>query len=44
LIFKTNKPTFRGWKTCFVHQVTLLKYRVKNSVAKSLSLWLDSLV
>jgi hypothetical protein len=44
LIFKAFKPTFRGWKTCFVHQVTLLKYRVKDSIADSLSLWLDSLV
>jgi hypothetical protein len=44
LIFKAIKPTFRGWKTCFVHQVTLLKYRVKDSIADSLSLWLDSLV
>ena len=43
LIFKHIKPTFRGWKALFVHEVTLLKYRVKVSLVPSLSSWLDNL-
>lgn len=42
-IFKNIRPTFRGWKAIFFHEVTRLKYRVKSSAAASLSSWLDTL-
>jgi hypothetical protein len=32
LIFEQKKPSFIGWKVGFVHNITLLKHRVKSSV------------
>ena len=42
-IFKNIRPTFRGWKAVFFHEVTLLKFRVKSETAPSFSSWLDNL-
>ena len=42
-VFKNIGPTFRGRKKSFFHEVTLLRYRVKQSVYISVSAWLDSL-
>ena len=42
-VFKNIRPTFRGWKASFFQEITLLRYRVKQSVYTSLSAWLDSL-
>ena len=43
LIFKDILPTFRGWKSGFVHDITLLLHRVKRSVHPLLSSWIDNL-
>ena len=43
-IFKDIRPTFRGWKAGFVHDASLLKYRVKAKVLPLLESWLNSLV
>jgi hypothetical protein len=42
-IFKNIRPTFRGWKSSFVYEVTLLKHRVKDCTASDLVSWLDRL-
>ena len=42
-IFKGIAPSFRGWKAIFFQEVTMLKHRVKQSVADSISLWLADL-
>jgi hypothetical protein len=41
--FKLIRPTFRGWKAGFFHDITMLKHRVKSSVADNLASWLASL-
>lgn len=43
-IFENIKPTFRGWKACFVCDITMLKHTVKSSVPESLSLWIAELL
>ena len=43
-IFKNIKPSFRGWKTTFVYEVSLLKYRVRAVDVPILSSWLDNLI
>ena len=43
-IFNNIKPTFRGWKAIFVHEITLLKYRVKKDSIPVLTSWINSLV
>jgi hypothetical protein len=43
-IFKAIRPTFKAWKKGFFLDVSLLKHRVKPSIAQSLSSWLDSLL
>ena len=43
-IFKNIKPTFRGWKTCFVYEMSLLKFRVKDVDVSKLSSWLANLL
>ena len=42
-IFHNIKPTFRGWKAIFLHEVTLLKYRVKKDTIPILTSWINSL-
>jgi hypothetical protein len=40
---KLIRPTFRGWKDGFFHDITMLKHTVKSSVADNLASWLASL-
>jgi hypothetical protein len=42
-IFKNIRPTFRGWKSSFFHEVSLLLYRIKKDNIPLLSSWLASL-
>jgi hypothetical protein len=42
-IFKNIRPTFRGWKSSFVYEITLLRHRVKDCTASDLVSWLDRL-
>jgi hypothetical protein len=42
-IFKNIRPTFRGWKSSFFHEVSLLMYRIKKDTIPLLSSWLASL-
>jgi hypothetical protein len=42
-IFRHMRPSFKGWKIGFVLDVTMLKHRVKISLANNLSSWLSSL-
>jgi hypothetical protein len=42
-IFKHIRPTFRGWKAGFFHDITMLMHRVKDADVDSLLIWLKSL-
>ena len=42
-IFNNVKPTFRGWKSCFVHEITMLTFRAKSVDIPVLSSWIDNL-
>jgi hypothetical protein len=42
-IFKSIRPTFRRWKSSFIHEVTMLKHRVKDDNVHKLLSWIDSL-
>jgi hypothetical protein len=42
-IFKSIRPTFRRWKASFIHEVTMLKHRVKDDIVHKLLSWIDSL-
>jgi hypothetical protein len=42
-IFKNIRPIFRGWKSSFFHEVSLLMYRIKKDTVPLLSSWLASL-
>jgi hypothetical protein len=42
-IFKLIIPTFRRWRSSFVHEVTMLKHRVKADTVATLLSWIDNL-
>jgi hypothetical protein len=42
-IFKSIGPTLRRWKASFIHEVTMLKHRVKDDTVHKLLSWIDSL-
>jgi hypothetical protein len=42
-IFKDIKPTFRRWRSSFVHEVTKLKHRVKKDTVQMLLSWIENL-
>jgi hypothetical protein len=42
-IFKHIRPTFRGWKAGFFHDITMLMHRVRDADVDPLSIWLKSL-
>jgi hypothetical protein len=42
-IFKNIRPTFRSWRSCFIHEVTMLKHRVKNDSVQNLLSWIENL-
>ena len=44
MIFEGIRPSFRSWKSGFVTDVALLKYRVKKCTVPLLSSWLDKLL
>jgi hypothetical protein len=39
-IFKNIRPTFRRWRSSFVHEVTMLKHRVKKDTVQMLLSWI----
>jgi hypothetical protein len=42
-IFRNERPTFAKWKCNFIHDISLLKYRIKAKFLDSLSDWISSL-
>jgi hypothetical protein len=42
-IFRNERPTFAKWKACFVHEISLLKYRIKSNHLDSFTRWISSL-
>jgi hypothetical protein len=42
-IFRHEKPTFAKWKAKFIHDITLLQYRIKSKHKEALLHWVNSL-
>jgi hypothetical protein len=42
-IFRHEKPTFAKWKAKFIHDITLLQYRIKSKHKEALLQWVHSL-
>jgi hypothetical protein len=42
-IFRNERPTFAKWKCNFIHDISLLKYRIKGKFVDSLTSWISSL-
>jgi hypothetical protein len=42
-IFRNERPTFAKWKSKFVHDLTLLQYRIKEKNKKGLLDWINGL-
>ena len=42
-IFKDIRPSFRAWRAGFIHDITLVKHRVKKKSVPILSSWIDNL-
>jgi hypothetical protein len=42
-IFRHERPTFAKWKAKFIHDITLLQYRIKSKHKEALLHWISSL-
>jgi hypothetical protein len=42
-IFRNERPTFAKWKCNFIHDISLIKFRIKAKFLDSLSDWISSL-
>jgi hypothetical protein len=42
-IFRSERPTFARWKAGFIHDMYLLRYRIKNKHRKALLDWIRTL-
>ena len=42
-IFEHIRPSFANWKRGFVHDLSLLRYRMKNNLADGLMQWIAAL-
>jgi hypothetical protein len=42
-IFRHERPTFAKWKAKFIHDITLLQYRIKSKHKEVFLLWISSL-
>jgi hypothetical protein len=42
-IFRQDRPMFAKWKEKFIHDISLLQYRIKDKYREDLLLWIKSL-
>jgi hypothetical protein len=42
-IFRNETPTFAKWRCNFIHDICLLKYRIKDKILDSFTWWISSL-
>jgi hypothetical protein len=42
-IFRNDRPSFSGWKCSFIHDMSLLMYRIKSKHLDELKAWIGSL-
>ena len=43
MIFEGERPSFRGWKRGFIHDISMLEHRIKRKFISLLVAWIGSL-